>query len=246
MRRNSLRSATVLFAPFWLTSLIFLASTPGCSLFSEKLPSPGALIDSVEATYKPFSRAYKADLDVYVPLDHGQGVFHGWLRVHAADSSEIHVQRGHDEWVRLTGKELKIHRESGKPLVEQLTNINHEPILVREIFVLGPDIFSWLGDTYTYEQVRKKTSRRLILTARPKKSFSAVGRLEVEIDPRNYHVIEARLYAKNGDLAGRYTFDDFVTVNAYPVPRSVGIDFAQRGEVTNELYRLRHLRALSK
>ncbi len=244
MHRRTNRFDQALLALVSLALTILLVPVAGCSRFTSKLPSPQALIDSVEATYKPFSRAYQADLDVYVPMDHGQGVFHGWLRVHAADSSEIHVQRGYDQWVRLTGNFLKVHRQRGKPLIEQLDNINHEPILVREVFVLGPDIFSWLGDTYTYDQVRKKTSRRLILTAHPKKSFSAVGRLEVEIDSRNYHVVEARLYAKNGDLAGRFTFDDFTTLDAYPVPRSVGIDFAQRGEVINELYRLRHVRPL--
>ena len=225
---------------------LLLSSISGCSLSSQKAPSPRALIDSVEAVYKPLARTYQANLDVYVPTDHGQGVFRGWLKVDGADSSEIHVKRGHDEWLRLTREKLEVHRAPGKPMVELLSNINHEPILEREIFVLGPDIFSWLGNTYTYSQVSRKKDGTLLLTAHPKKSFSVIGRLEVEVDPANYHVKEARLYVKNGDLAGRYTFNDFVVLNGYPVPRSVGIDFAQRGEVINELYRLRRLRLLNK
>ncbi len=233
----------VLFA-----SLVLLGShvwwNCGCSRSDHLIREPSALVDSVLAHYGSEVRSYAAEFQVIVPADQGHGYFPGSLWVVRSDSAEIRVERGREEWLRVTPQTVEVKRRPGKPLVLLRDNVNHEPVLERELYVLLPDIFSWLLDTYRISLVRVAPDTGYCVIALPRKKLSPVGRAEIDVEPKTFKVREVRLYAKNGDLGGRIAYYDFSTTYGYWIPRSIAVDFVVGGTMYDELYRLLRLRRL--
>ncbi|MDZ7373386.1 MAG: hypothetical protein ONB23_05385 [candidate division KSB1 bacterium] len=220
----------------------------GCGEPSQKLfrAHPRALVDSVLAHYGVGERCYRAFGQVIVPAGKGHGYFDLELVVAGWDSALLRVARGEPQWVRIDSASIQVKRLPGKPLVLLRGNVNHDPVEQRELYVLLPDIFSWLLDAYSLASVRRAGSEGYCVTLLPRRPASPIGRVEVDVALPGYQVREARVYSRSGDLGGRIGYHDFTRSYGYWIPRSVAVDFVVGADTYDELYRLLRLQRLNR
>jgi hypothetical protein len=207
--------------------------------------NPQALVDSVSAHYRIDRRHYAATGQVIVPLGQGHGYFDLSLCVAGQDSSLLRVTRGEGEWIRIDRQTIRIKRLPGNPLVLQRSNVNHDPVEQRELYVLLPDVFSWLLPAYSVARVDRAGKTGCRATLLPQKVGSPVGRVELDVDSKTYQVREVRVYSRSGDLGGRIRYDDFSHTFGYWIPRSIAVDFVVGANSYDELYRLLRVRGFT-
>lgn len=231
------RLASVLFG------LLLAFSALGChsSLDERLVNQPQALVDSVLANYGAGHRSYSATGQVIVPMGDRHGYFPLRLVLSEPDSARITVERGRAEWARVDTATIQVKRLPGNPLILTRTNVHHVPVPERELYVLLPDVFSWLLDTYRIEKVTPVRDSLYRAICSPRSPRAPTGTIEVDIESGSFRVREIRIYSPAGDLGGKIFYDDFTRRFGYWIPRSIAVDLVARGTYFDELYRILRL-----
>jgi len=162
----------------------------------------------------------------------------GTLFVDRNDTSRLIINQKKKFTMKFTDNYAAIQTGQDKPLELDLTNIRHNIVSFREISVLEFNPFRYLARFYKYYlDTSCKDTTRIIARIIDKES----GDIKIDIQKETGLVLDIYFYSVSGDMGRHVHYSMPVRVGPDTIPSVVIIDFAARGQVIRERYKLENL-----